>query len=260
MNTYDRIGDGYDVTRRADRAIVAAFEELLELSGDGTYLDVACGTGNYTSRLAMIGGRWFAFDQSEAMLAQARPKSDAVVWSRHDVEQIGLESGFFDAAICSLAIHHFRDLARAFREVARVLKPAGRFVIFTSTPEQMNGYWLNEYFPGMMARSSEQMPSLEDVRRALPRGLVIRRTRPFVIEPDLEDFFLYSGKQRPEMYLSREVRDGISSFRNLCPEQELASGLASLAADIESGRIGTVMRRYDNEAGDYLFVVATKEA
>jgi ubiquinone/menaquinone biosynthesis C-methylase UbiE len=58
------------------------------------------------------------------MLAQARPKSNAVVRSRNDVEQIELDSNVFDAAMCSLAIHQFPDLTRAFRELARALKPA----------------------------------------------------------------------------------------------------------------------------------------
>ena len=194
------------------------------------------------------------------MLSEARRKSNLVEWSRLDVERTGYESGFFDAAMCSLAIHHFRDLSRAFEEVARVIRPSGRFVVFTSTSEQMEGYWLNEYFPEMMVRSRQKMPSLEAIRNAMsPNALVIQHTRPFFVTAGLQDLFLYSGKQRPEMYFDPKVRDGISSFRSLCTDHELEDGLARLAGDIKTDRFRDVMNHYDNDAGDYLFVIASKE-
>jgi len=256
---YDRIGDGYDTTRRADPQILKIFRELIEIRDIGTYLDVACGTGNYTVALAGIGGNWYAFDQSETMLAEARTKSVIVDWQNHDVENTDFPNDYFDAAMCSLAIHHFQDLSRAFREIARILKPGGRLVIFTSTPEQMAGYWLNEYFPGMMQASCLQMPSLEAIRQAMqPYNLQVKYKRPFFIPPQLQDFCLYSGKQRPDLYLSEDVRRGISSFRNYCSGAELIDGLESLASAIDSGHIYNVIERYENSLGDYLFLVAIK--
>ena len=83
---YDRIGDGYDTTRRADQQILATFHELLGVRDEGIYLDVACGTGNYTAGLVDYGGHWHAFDQSETMLAEARLKSAAVEWRKLDAE------------------------------------------------------------------------------------------------------------------------------------------------------------------------------
>jgi ubiquinone/menaquinone biosynthesis C-methylase UbiE len=45
---YDAIGIGYDSTRRPDLRIAARIQALLEPRAGGHYLDVACGTGNYT--------------------------------------------------------------------------------------------------------------------------------------------------------------------------------------------------------------------
>jgi hypothetical protein len=45
--------------------------------------------------------------------------------------------------IGSLTIHHWTDLKSGFSKLNKVLKPNGRIVIFTSTPKQMIGYWLN---------------------------------------------------------------------------------------------------------------------
>ncbi|WP_341503696.1 class I SAM-dependent methyltransferase [Gallaecimonas sp. GXIMD4217] len=256
---YDKIGDGYDITRRADPGILAALISHLAPVSTGKYLDVACGTGNYTAKLGGAGGTWYAVDQSETMLAEARLKAPGLQWRHGDVERLPFQDDCFDGATCTLAIHHFPDLDRAFAEIARVITDQGRFVLFTSTPEQMRGYWLNHYFPDMMARSGEQMPSLERVERALAlAGMTIDRVQPFFIEPGLQDFFLYSGKQRPAMYLSEQVRNGISSFRNLCSKHELQGGLARLEADIASGDIRQVMADHENDLGDYCFVLATK--
>ena len=49
---YDRIGDGYDLTRRADPRIADRLTSLLDAAPGASVLDVACGTGNYTFALA----------------------------------------------------------------------------------------------------------------------------------------------------------------------------------------------------------------
>ena len=257
---YDSIGEGYDTTRRADPKIVSTLADLLRLESNGYYLDVACGTGNYTAALASSGGTWEAFDQSETMLREAHTKSDAVSWHNMDVMQIDFPENTFDGVTCTLAIHHFPQIGVPLNEIARVLKPGGNFALFTAFPSQMRRYWLVEYFPEMMELACRQMPDLEEVAAALQEaGLSINEMSPFCITPELEDFFLYSGKQRPEMYLSETVRSGISSFRNgYCSERELANGLAKLRSDIDSGQIHSVIARYDHAGGDYIFVESGK--
>ena len=252
---YDEIGIEYDTTRKADPKILSRLASLLGIENSKKYIDIACGTGNYTSALSNLGGEWFAFDQSRKMLSEARTKSSLVSWQQYDVNETGYEDSSFDGATCSLAIHHFPDLEKAFAEIARILRSDVRLIIFTATPDQMRSYWLNHYFPVMMERSCEQMPALETIETALCKaGITIETKEPFLITPDLQDLFLYSGKQRPEMYLSSSVRNGISSFHNYCSESELNNGLGSLGEDIETGAIGSIMEKYQSEKGDYLFV------
>ena len=97
----------------------------------------------------------------------------------------------------------------------------------------------------MINRSCEQMPTLKAVESALNKAKIsIEVSAPYFITPDLQDLFLYSGKQRPEMYLSNSVRKGISSFHNYCLESELESGLNKLREDIETGAINEIMENY----------------
>jgi len=69
---YDRIGTGYDATRRADPAILSTFADLPAIGPRRRFLDAARGTGNYTVRLARRDGDWFALGQSERTLCEAR--------------------------------------------------------------------------------------------------------------------------------------------------------------------------------------------
>lgn len=256
---YDEIGDDYDITRKADPAILKEFRKLLTVQESKTYLDVACGTGNYTTEMAKTNGNWYAFDNSRKMLIEAQSKTSIVRYEHFNVEHQGYCSNKFDGAICSLAIHHFPDLTSAFSEVARVLKPQAKFIIFTSTPEQMRSYWLCHYFPIMMERSCEQMYTFEEVESSLLKsGMSLNSKHSFFISPGLSDLFLYSGKQRPEMYLSEKVRKGISSFRNFCTQEELRTGIAKLHTDIESSTILKIVSKYQSAIGDYLFISATK--
>ena len=224
----------------------------------GNYLDIACGTGNYTSTLAQDGGGWTGIELSSKMLTEASGKSSQVQWCIGNAMALPFSGAVFSGAMCTLAIHHFAELLPVFQEAYRVLD-RGRFVILTATPVQMQSYWLNEYFPDAMLKSIEYMPAQDLVTGALTQaGFTSIDTEGFDIRDDLQDFFLYSGKYRPEMYLDEGVRRGISTFASLADPEEVTSGCLRLAEDIQSGRIDEVRASYENQGGDYLFVIATK--
>lgn len=254
---YDSLGSTYAASRRADPGLVRSLAEFLRLSPSGSYLDVACGTGNYTVALTSLGGKWSAVDVSEVMLAQARAKSNVIAWFRSEASRLPFPTATFDGALCTLAIHHFSNLESPFAEVRRTLR-SGSFVIFTGLAEQMQHYWLCHYFPRMMARSIAKMPSAAQIRGALCRaGFSSIAVYPFSVAGDLQDLFLYSGKHRPELYLNSAVRANISSFALLAPPAELEAGLAQLAADLQSGAFASIKAQYSTNAGDYAYVLAT---
>ena len=257
---YDTIGLDYDVTRRPDPYLLSHLVAHVAINPAGRYLDVACGTGNYTSQLAALGGHWYGLDQSARMLDEACEKTPGVTWCQGDVANQPFSDGIFQGAVCALAMPHFAALEPAFAEVQRVLS-SGRFVIFTSTAEQMQGYWLNAYFPRAMARSIEQMPGRQEIADALGSvGFQTVTYEPYEVREDLQDGFLYIGKHRPEIYLSAAVRRGISTFAVLADTDEIEAGCLALRVDIRSGRIRDVMSQYAHPGGDYLFVIATSKA
>ncbi|CAI8007902.1 Demethylmenaquinone methyltransferase [Geodia barretti] len=256
---YDNIGVNYDATRQADPYLTARLAHHLGLKDQGQYLDIASGTGNYTTELAKLGGCWHGLDLSSGMLRLAGRKNSQICYLRGNSVALPFRDLSFDGAICTMALHHFARLLPVFCKANRVLRH-GRLVIFTGTREQMAAYWLNEYFPIAMARSTAQMPTLESVLEALrDTGFSSVQAETYEVQPDLKDLFLYSGKHRPEIYLSDAVRRGISTFSTLADPEELESGCARLQQDIDSGKITEVAESFRHEGGDYVFVVASKE-
>ena len=257
---HDLIGSTYAASRRADPAIVQELCRKISLEPSGAYLDLGCGTGNYTVALSSLGGAWSAIDASEIMLAQAAQKSPCIDWIQSSAERLPFADGSFDGAICTLAIHHFPELESPFAEVRRTLR-SGRFVIFTGLAEQMHHYWLCHYFPEMMARAIRKMPSEAAIREALVRsGFTSVDTTPFHVTNELQDLFLFSGKHRPAQYLDSAVRANISSFASLAPAAELHHGLLQLEADLQSGAFALVKERYAFKAGDYAYITALIDA
>jgi len=256
---YDVIGLDYNSTRQADPHLVERLYHLLSPKTGGSYLDIGCGTGNYTIALAEKGIHFCGVEPSERMLGLARSRSSYVDWQNGTAENIPADDDSFAGGIATLTIHHWADLHKAFTEIYRVLKQNARLVIFTAMPEQMRGYWLNHYFPKMLADSIIQMPSFESVKTAaVAAGFLISGTEKYFIPDDLQDHFLYAGKNRPELYFDESVRAGISSFSALSNAVEVATGLEQLQGDIEFNRFDAIKAGYDNDHGDYLFISLQK--
>ena len=258
---YNKIGKGYNLTRKADKHLTQQLIRYLEPTKNGFYLDIGCGTGNYTNELQKVGFNFIGIDPSIEMLEKAKIKNDKIDWRIGSAEQTGLQKSFVDGIIGFLTIHHWSHLKSGFLELSRVLKPKGRVVIFTSTPKQMKGYWLNHYFPKMLSDSISEMPSLESVKTGMNQsGLRLISENKYFVRPDLEDKFLYVGKHSPELYFDNQIRFGISSFSSLANQIEVDLGLLALRKDIDSGKINEIIKSYENDFGDYVYIVGEKPA
>ena len=75
---YDKIGIGYDSTRKADSYLTQKmFSFLCTGQSNSQYLDVGCGTGNYTTALHQMGLNFIGIEPSDEMLRKAKAKNSA---------------------------------------------------------------------------------------------------------------------------------------------------------------------------------------
>ena len=262
MELYDLIGAGYNKTRTADSFITERILHHLTdtLNPDAELLDLGCGTGNYTIKLSALPIGITGLDPSELMLNEARQKSDKIGWLAGSAEELPFEDATFEAILCMLTIHHWRDLKTGMKNIFRVLKANGKLIIFTSTKEQMEQYWLNHYFPELMTKSIFQMPSRKMITEACSNaGFKNIETEKYFVHEGLEDLFLYSGKNNPSLYFNPRIRNGISSFANGENGQEIPAGLKKLNTDLQTGYFETMKQKYHDDPGDYIFFVCKKQ-
>lgn len=254
---YDRIGANYNATRRADPYLFSRMQHHLNPSQGQHYLDVGCGTGNYTIKFIEAGFSFTGVDPSEKMLGNARNRHPESDWELGVAEKLPFDDHQFDGVLATLTTQHWNDLGLAFSELSRVLKSGSRIVVFTSTPFQIETLWLNEYFPAMLQRLAAVMPSFERTETAMNEaGINIEQIELYDVHEGLEDLFLLSGTYTPSLYLDPNFRNGISSFSALADPDELESGLASLEQDIKSSRVNQVIESWKNDRGAYQFIQA----
>jgi ubiquinone/menaquinone biosynthesis C-methylase UbiE len=256
---YDRIGIGYDRTRRADPRLATEIARLLHVLHPDPVLDIGCGTGNYTIAVADRNVLAIGLDQSTLMLRRARAKEPRINWVAGQAEALPFADAAFAGAFCTMTLHHLTDVDAVFAEIARVLRPGGRFVAFTAFPEQAQQFWLNAYFPELMRRAAARMPGQAQIEAAFAKsGLRLAEIVPFDVPKDPVDFVLYCGRHRPEVYFDARVRGNIFAFTALDLAQEVGTGLARLDEDLTSGRFAEVAAGFDSSRGDYVLIVAEK--
>jgi 2-polyprenyl-3-methyl-5-hydroxy-6-metoxy-1,4-benzoquinol methylase len=119
-----------------------AVERLLAVRPEEKILDVGCGNGVTSRRLAHLGARVVAIDSSARFLELARSRSrdlphriDYRLVDATDEEQLrALGEGRFDALVCNMVLMDMPVIDPLMRAVVRLLTPAGRFVFAVQHP------------------------------------------------------------------------------------------------------------------------------
>lgn len=97
---YDDIGISYNETRSADPYIAKRLLKNLNPKTNGLYLDIGCGTGNYTNTFQEKGFNFIGMDPSEKMLEKAKQKNQLIDWKIGQAESITLETESIDGIYC----------------------------------------------------------------------------------------------------------------------------------------------------------------
>jgi ubiquinone/menaquinone biosynthesis C-methylase UbiE len=114
-----------------DRAVAE-----LRLAPGGRILDLGCGTGEDTRRLAaLVGptGAALGVDASEAMIGVARRRTEGTglpaTFQLGDAAALDFLDAAFDATRCERLLVHMPEPATVLAEMVRVTRPGGRVVV-----------------------------------------------------------------------------------------------------------------------------------
>ena len=118
------------------------------LRGADRVLDVGTGEGQL-ARLAMKGGAGLVVgvDPTWKQLTMARERAGGPVYARGAAASLPYRADAFDAVIACLVFEHIDDYAEAIGEVARVLRPGGRFLFFLNHPllQTPGSGWIDDH-------------------------------------------------------------------------------------------------------------------
>lgn len=206
-------------------------------------LDLGCGDGQLSQRIAATGAEVTGVDASPDMVAAARSRGIAA--SEGNAESLPFADAAFDAVFSNAALHWVRDQDAMLGEVRRVLKPGGRFVA------EMGGHGnIAAIRVGLMAVLARHgygdredgvnyYPTAEGYRRRLQRrGFEVEQIalipRPTLLPP--------SGMTAWLRTFRRGVLDGLPESLRETVVEETAALLAPALRDEEGNWIGDYMR------------------
>lgn len=232
---YDRVQHGAYARGRALRPAeiaryMAVFADCLPSRRPLTGIDLGSGTGRFTPALAeTFGGPVYGVEPAARMrgVAQAEASHPRVRYLAGKAGAIPLPDGGADFVLMFLSFHHVPDRAAAAGEIARVLRPGGRFILRSTFKERIPDHWWRGFFPRSQAIEEAMFPSTDEARAVFEAaGLstlkVVRQEIP--CEGDM-------GEAVAKLRLR-----AVSVFEHMT-EQELDEGFGRIDAALAAGTI-----------------------
>ena len=118
------------------------------LAGADRILDVGTGEGQVARQAVRDGSRLVVgVDPTRAQVTEAAARAGGPAYARAGAADLPFAHGSFDAVVACLVFEHVVDVDRALSEVARVLRPGGRFAFFLNHPllQTPNSGWIDDH-------------------------------------------------------------------------------------------------------------------
>lgn len=191
----ERMGEGNDFV---NVLCWPRIERLLAVKPGERVLDIACGNGLTSRRLARLGAHVTAFDFSSEMIAHARARSKAeneaitylVLDGTDEPGLLALGEQKFDAAMCNMALFDMAQIEPLFRALASLLTPGGRFVLSVIHPSFNSPH---------MAHVAEK----EDLEGTITTTYSIKVEK--YISPTISHGVAIEGQPRAQLYFHRPL-------------------------------------------------------
>lgn len=174
---YGDIGAPYAQYRQPDPRIAAVISQAL---GDArTVLNVGAGAGSYEPADRDVT----PVEPSASMRGQRPARVNTAVDAV--AEDLPFANNSFDAAMTTMSVHQWSDLAQGLREVRRVTR--GPAVVLAGDTERLRRFWLNDYAPEVLDAEARRFPSAEALaeedQAAMARAAMLRHLEREV-DPD----------------------------------------------------------------------------
>lgn len=132
-------------------------------------LDVGCGTGNFSIKLAEMGCQVTGIDQSKNMLTQARKKAKEknleIDFLPGDVYNLNFSDEIFDGVFSMAAFEFIKKPQEAYHEMYRVLRKEGTLLIGTINRESQWGeLYQSQFFQDTTVFKYADFKTVDDLK------------------------------------------------------------------------------------------------
>jgi SAM-dependent methyltransferase len=170
-----------EFTEGADPEYVEQILPLIleQLPPCGRMVDVGCGEGQVARLAAQVAGLdVVGVDPSGAQVRAAVGRGGGPSYARAGAANLPVRTGSCDVAVACLVFEHIDDLDAAISEVARVLRPGGRFLFLLNHPllQTPGSGWIDDQVldpPEQYWRVGPYLEEAETVEQ-VERGVFIR--------------------------------------------------------------------------------------
>ena len=170
---------------------------LLDLKPGQRILDIACGNGLTSRRLAALGANVTAFDFSANLIERAKTRENPssrieyrVIDATEEGQLLSLGENVFDSALSNMVLFDMADIETLFRTLPKLLKPTGKFVFSLTHPAFNNASCVHvmEEFDDSEIKTVYSVKISRYMTSYHAKGLALR------------------GQPKPQMYFERPLQ------------------------------------------------------
>lgn len=117
------------------------------LAGQKLVLDIGTGEGQVARAVTAHGSTVIGSDPFVAQIAEARRRGGGPTYLLARADAAPFADASFDAAVACLVFEHISEVDQAIAEVARVLKPGGKFLFLLNHPllQTPESGWIDDH-------------------------------------------------------------------------------------------------------------------
>ena len=215
MTVFDNVSNVYDewyetkLGKHVDSVESECAFNLLKIEKGMRVLDIGCGTGNFSIKLAKKGCKVTGIDLSDKMLDLAREKTAKknlfIDYYNMSVYNIKFPTQHFDAIFSMATFEFVRDMEKAINEAFRVCKDKGQIMIGTINRDSKWGELYNsEEFQKNSVFKYAQLRTPEELKQ-LKSDKIVSTAECLYIPPDIKEEEISMVKENE---LSKSERPG----------------------------------------------------
>ena len=172
--------DSWMQTRLFGRVHAAVLDLAASLPAPAptSVLDVGCGTGRLLRAAATrwLDAQLIGVDPAQGMVDAARHLTPGAAIHRGLAESLPLPDASVDLAFSTVSFHHWQDQAAGVREIARVVRPSGHFILADFAMPRVLG-WFTRHGGGLPATRRAQIFTAAGLRVERQQRVVY----PFIV-------------------------------------------------------------------------------